>query len=71
MWSYVIQLVFMVFLPIMGRNGTAANPDITIGKSCAGGPSVSVELLDPAGLYGLPPHHGQEWNCRQPRYNYW
>ncbi len=34
MWSYVIQLVFMVFLPIMGRNGTAANPDITIGKSC-------------------------------------
>jgi hypothetical protein len=33
MWSYVIQLVFMVFLPIMGRNGTAANPDITIGKS--------------------------------------
>ena len=23
MWSYLIQLVFMIFLPIMGRNGTA------------------------------------------------
>jgi hypothetical protein len=71
MWSYVIHLVFMVFLPIMGRNGTAANPDITIGKSCAAGPSADVELRDPGGLHGLPPHHGQERHCCQPRYNHW
>jgi hypothetical protein len=32
MWSYLIQLVFMIFIPIMGRNGTATNPDIIMGK---------------------------------------
>jgi len=31
LWSYIIQLVFTVFLPIMGRKGASANPEFLIG----------------------------------------
>jgi len=30
-WSYIIQIVFTVFLPIMGRRGSQKNPDIMMG----------------------------------------
>lgn len=31
MWSYVLQLVFIVFIPIMGRKGSINNPEFLIG----------------------------------------
>lgn len=35
MWSYVIQLVTMIFVPIMGRRGASGNPDIILGVASA------------------------------------
>merc|ERR1719471_584832 len=28
MWSYIIQLIFTIFIPIMGRRGPSGNPDL-------------------------------------------
>merc|ERR1711915_1157548 len=35
MASYVIQLIFTIFIPVMGRFGTDLNPDILIGAAVA------------------------------------
>ena len=35
MMSYMIQLVLMIFIPIMGRRGTSGNPDIILGVASA------------------------------------
>jgi hypothetical protein len=33
-WSYLIVVLIPFFVAIMGRNGVASNPDITIGLAC-------------------------------------
>lgn len=30
-WSYMVQLIFTIFVPIMGRRGMDGNPDIIMG----------------------------------------
>ena len=30
-WSYIMQLVFTIFIPIMGRRGESLNPDLILG----------------------------------------
>ena len=30
-WSYMVQLIFTIFVPIMGRRGMVGNPDIILG----------------------------------------
>ena len=44
MWSYMIQLVFIIFVPISGRKGATANPDILIGLATAVRLEVSLVL---------------------------
>ena len=34
-WSYLTQLLFTIFVPIMGRRGMTANPDIILGVATA------------------------------------
>jgi len=34
-WSYLTQLVFTIFVPIMGRKGMTSNPDIFLGVATA------------------------------------
>ena len=31
LWSYIMQLVFTIFIPIMGRRGQSVNPDLILG----------------------------------------
>ena len=30
-WSYMVQLIFTIFVPIMGRRGMVGNPDTILG----------------------------------------
>ena len=30
-WSYMVQLIFTIFVPIMGRRGMVGNPDVILG----------------------------------------
>ena len=34
-WSYIVQLIFTIFVPIMGRRGAAGNPDTVLGVAAA------------------------------------
>ena len=34
-WNYLTQLVFTIFVPIMGRKGMTTNPDIFLGVATA------------------------------------
>ena len=30
-WSYMFQLIFTIFVPVMGRRGIVGNPDVILG----------------------------------------
>ncbi|XP_023327350.1 endoplasmic reticulum metallopeptidase 1 [Eurytemora carolleeae] len=47
MWCYMVQLVFTIFIPIMGRRGASSNPDIFIGLAVSGSTYLLVQFLLP------------------------
>jgi len=47
MWSYMIQLIFIIFIPISGRKGTSSNPDILIGLAAAVSTFILLQSLQP------------------------
>ena len=52
MWSYIIQLIFTIFIPIMGRRGPSGNPDLILGLATSTFTVLMCLLVLPV-LYSL------------------
>ena len=52
LWSYIMQLVFTIFIPIMGRRGGSLNPDLILGLITAVFTVILAVLLLPV-FYSL------------------
>ena len=52
LWSYIMQLIFTIFIPIMGRRGESLNPDLILGLLTALFTVILAVLVLPA-FYSL------------------
>ena len=52
MWSYLTQLIFTIFVPIMGRRGPAGSPDLVLGVASSGLTVMMCLLMVPV-LYSV------------------